>query len=310
MPPFAGPPPAARVVGLGLAVIDRQLYVPRLPAADEKTTATHARTHLGGPVPIALHQFAKLGGTRPTVVSSWADDADGRLLEERLAARGLGFDHAVCRGSSRTGAAQVWVEAKTGRRSLVALRPDPFPNPAAVASAIEGADVLHADGWPGDAAVAAAESVKRGGGFVSVDLGGSPKPDRLLDLADVLNVPAAAAHRVTGRHPAEAATALLDRGPRLVTVTNGSRGIWYAARTAGGRESGFVPAFPADAVDTCGAGDSFCGALLFAVLDGRPPAEVVRFAAATASLMVRSPGNDDALPDRPTVERLLRDAGA
>ena len=143
-----------------------------------------------------------------------------------------------------------------------------------------------------------------------MDLGGSPKPDRLPELASLLNVPAASAHRLTGRHPADAARDLLDRGPELVTVTNGSRGAWYAARTAGGREAGFVPAIPADAVDTCGAGDSFCGGLLAAVRGGKPPAEAVRFAAATASLMVRAAGNDAALPGSDAVEALLIEVGA
>ena len=302
--------PAVRVVGVGLAVLDRQLFVPRLPGADEKTTATAARVQLGGPVPVALHQWAKLGGPAATVISHWADDADGRELEHRLAARGLGCVPELCRGSTRTGTAQVWVEEGTGRRSLVALRPKPFPDSRTIAAAVAGADVLHTDGWPGDAAVAAAEAVRRGRGFVSVDLGGSPKPDRLVELADVLNVPAASAHRLTGRHPADAARDLLDRGPRLVTVTNGSRGAWYAGRTAGGREAGFVPAIPADAVDTCGAGDSFCGGLLAAVREGKPAAEAVRFAAATASLMVRAAGNDAALPTRDAVERLLATSGA
>lgn len=304
--PAASPP---RVIGLGLVVLDRQMYVPKLPGPDEKTTATAARVQLGGPVPIALHQWAKLSGPAAEIIAPWADNADGREIERRLTARGFVFEATLCRGSSRTGTAHVWVEEGTGRRSLVALRPDPFPDADRIAAAAAGADVLHTDGWPGDAAVAAAGAVKRGGGFVSVDLGGSPKPDRLLELADLLNVPAASAHRLTGRHPAEAARDLLDRGPRLVTVTNGSRGAWYAARTAGGREAGFAPAFPADAVDTCGAGDSFCGGLLAAVQAGNPPAEAVRFAAATASLMVRVPGNDAALPDQAAVEDLLSEIG-
>ena len=301
--PDAADPPARppRVVGLGLTVLDRQLFVPALPGPDEKTTATGSRVQVGGPAPTALSQLRRLGGPACTLLSTWGDDPDGRFVEDDLRGRGLRFDADLCRCSPATGTAQVWVERGTGRRSLVALRPGPFPDVDRIVAAVGGADLLHTDGWPGETAVAAAGAVRAGGGTVCVDLGGSPKPDRLLELADVLNVPAAAAVRLTDRHPAEAVRALLDRGPRLVTVTNGSRGAWYAA--AG--EAGFAPAFPADAVDTCGAGDAFCGGLLAATLDGLPPAAAVRFAAAVASLKVRAAGNWDALPGRAAVEALL-----
>ena len=145
-----------------------------------------------------------------------------------------------------------------------------------------------------------------GGGAVSVDLGSSPKPDRLIELADVLNLPAAAAVRITGvRHPDRAARELRDRGPAWVTVTNGSHGCWFAGREADGESGGFVPAFPAEAVDTCGAGDCFCGALLFGRLAGWPLSRAVRFAAAAASLKVRRAGNREAQPGRAAVEALL-----
>ena len=90
-----------------------------------------------------------------------------------------------------------------------------------------------------------------------------------------------------------------------MTITNGSQGCWFASRTGDGFESGFLPAFPAEAVDTNGAGDAFCGGLLFALLHDYPAARAVRFASAVASLKVRSFGNRDALPDRAAVETLL-----
>ena len=81
-------------------------------------------------------------------------------------------------------------------------------------------------------------------------------------------------------------------------------GVWGLGFGVWGLGFG-VWAFPAKAVDTCGAGDAFCGGLLFAVLEDLPAA-AVRFAAATASLKVRGLGNRDALPDRAAVEALLR----
>ncbi|WP_323418508.1 carbohydrate kinase [Propionicimonas sp.] len=57
----------------------------------------------------------------------------------------------------------------------------------------------------------------------------------------------------------EATDALFDSGPRLVIVTAGAQGCHY--RSAAG--SGFVPAFPVQALDTTGTGDTFLGALLY-----------------------------------------------
>ena len=298
-------PAEPAVVGFGLALIDRQVFVPRLPGPDEKTTATEFRVQVGGPVPTALAQLRKLGGPGGALLSGWGDDADGRFLEADLAAAGLRFDAALCQAAPHTGFADVRVGAN-GERSIVAARPAFDIPPAAIAAAIRGCDLLHTDGWPGGPAVAAAEAVKAGGGAVSVDLGSSPKPDRLLQLTDVLNLPAAAAVRITGvGHPDRAARELRHRGPSWVTVTNGSHGCWFAAREATGETNGFVPAFPADAVDTCGAGDCFCGALLFGRLAGWPLSRAVRFASAAASLKVRRVGNREALPDRAAVEGLL-----
>ena len=317
LPPVAAPDigarvVAARVVGVGVAVVDHLLTVPRLPEADRKASALAARVQTGGPVPTALAQLAKLGGPGGTLLSAWGDDADGRTIEADLTAAGLRFDPSACRTAPRTGFAQVWVEYGTGRRSLVAVRPDGGGLVAAAAvTAVTGCDLLHTDGWPGAAAVAAARAVRAAGGTVCVDLGTSEKPAALLELADVLNLPVQAAVRLTGsRDPAAAARTLSDRGPRLVTVTNGSAGCWFAARTDGGAESGFVPAFPANAADTCGAGDAFCGGLLFGTLAGFGAARAVRFAAAVASLKVRRMGNREALPDRPAVEALLATGGA
>ena len=309
-PPAAAgpPPPARRVVGLGLAVVDHQLILPRLPRPDQKANASAARTQIGGPVPTALAQLAKLGEPAGTFLSAWGDDADGAAIEADLTAAGLRFDPTACRTAPRTGFAQIWIEADTGRRSLAAFRPDGANLTAEwAAAAVAGADLLHSDGWPGGAAVAGCRAVKAAGGTVSVDLGASPKPAALVELADVLNLPAQAMTRLTGeRDPAAAARALCERGPRLVTVTNGSRGCWFAARSAGGVQAGFVPAFPARAVDTCGAGDAFCGGLLFASLRDDSAAAAVRFASAVASLKVRGLGNRDALPDLAAVEELLR----
>ena len=65
----------------------------------------------------------------------------------------------------------------------------------------------------------------------------------------------------------------------------------------------FLPAFPAKAVDSTGAGDSFWGAYLFALLRGLP--EPGRFACAAAACCVEKRGAIPAMPDRGAAEARL-----
>lgn len=110
--------------------------------------------------------------------------------------------------------------------------------------------------------------------------------------------------------PVAAARVLLERGPKVVAVTLGGSGTLVATRE-GTRE---VPGFPAEVVDTTGAGDSFWGGFLAAFLEsGLTAAQVTlddaanfaRMGNAVASLCVRGRGGIPSMPARETVLELL-----
>ena len=110
--------------------------------------------------------------------------------------------------------------------------------------------------------------------------------------------------------PVAAARVLLERGPKVVAVTLGGSGALVATRE-GTRE---VPGFPAEVVDTTGAGDSFWGGFLAAFLEsGLTAAQVTlddaanfaRMGNAVASLCVRGRGGIPSMPARETVLELL-----
>ncbi|QES50679.1 sugar kinase [Streptomyces venezuelae] len=85
---------------------------------------------------------------------------------------------------------------------------------------------------------------------------------------------------------AEAAAALSLRFP-LVVVTRGVAGALVAEA---GTVTADVPAEPARAVDTTGAGDAFTGGFLAARLAGAPPAEAARAGCRAAARAVTRPG--------------------
>ncbi len=100
-------------------------------------------------------------------------------------------------------------------------------------------------------------------------------------------------------------------GPSVVALTLGGDGVYLAA--AG--HKGIIPGFPAEVVDTTGAGDSFFGGFLSQyAASGKQPGEVgweewerfARFGNATAALCVQKRGGIPAIPRREEVERLVQ----
>lgn len=115
-----------------------------------------------------------------------------------------------------------------------------------------------------------------------------PEPlDRgMLELADFLT-------------PNESeASALGDvSAARAVVLTLGADGARLADE--------HVPAFPARAVDTTGAGDAFNAAFAVAVAEGRAALDAIRWGCAAGAHMVEHPGVIPGLPRRAELERRL-----
>lgn len=100
----------------------------------------------------------------------------------------------------------------------------------------------------------------------------------------------------------EAVGRLLGRGCRHVLVTLRENGCLLCQQEATPLD---VPAFPVRAVDTVGAGDSFCGALATALAEGMEIAKALRFANAAAALSVTKPDTVPSYHTRAEVEGLL-----
>ncbi len=76
-------------------------------------------------------------------------------------------------------------------------------------------------------------------------------------------------------------------------------------RYSDGTKERLVPAFPAEAVDTTGAGDTFNAALAVALAEGRDIEQALLFANRAASLSVQHFGAQGGMPARKEVEELL-----
>lgn len=282
------------IAGLGTIVVDHQVVLSRFPTVDTKCDVAEDRLQVGGPVPTALAVLSRFG-KQCTFLGQWADDSWGRIIADDLCREGIGFEGSVERVGSRTGFAHVWIDAASGSRTIACRRSlDPLRADEVSKTLLDQCGALHLDGWPADAALKAAEIMKQLGRPVFLDTGSAkPGMDELIQLVDVLNCPR---HFVTQRFGDDdvdrVARSLLEMGPRMVTITNGAGGAMLYTRE-GQREQS---AYSIEAVDTTGAGDVFCGSLIYAVLEGWANDQILRFATASAALKCQKLGNRDAIP--------------
>lgn len=100
---------------------------------------------------------------------------------------------------------------------------------------------------------------------------------------------------------AKAAESLFGKGVGKMIVTMGSKG----SLILDGKDREFVQARKVKAVDTTGAGDTYCGALCVAVSEGRSLKEAAEFASAVSALSVTKMGAQTAMPSRSEAEDFL-----
>jgi sugar/nucleoside kinase (ribokinase family) len=104
---------------------------------------------------------------------------------------------------------------------------------------------------------------------------------------------------------APAVDVLLNLGPEMVFVKNGSMGSWFASRTEGLFSE---EAFPMRALDTTGAGDAFNAGALYGLSNDWEPKRILRFANAVAAITLSR--WEQRYPSLGEVERFLRARGA
>lgn len=137
--------------------------------------------------------------------------------------------------------------------------------------------------------------------------------DELLPGIDVLIVNEHEAVEVAAAADLQAAVAALSGRVRALVVTLGRRGSLVVVDGT----TVEVSAFAADAVDTTGAGDTFCGVLAARLAaSGRRPADAdaelladaARWGAAASAISVTRPGAQDAVPHATEVAQLRQES--
>ncbi|SKC71743.1 ribokinase [Krasilnikoviella flava] len=286
-----------RVVVVGSANVDLVVDVPRHPAGGETILGGDLRRSPGGKGANQAAGAARAGAAETSFVGAVGRDDSADLLLASLRRAGVKTD-LVWRLDVPTGTALITV-SPDGENAIVVA---PGANShlaveAPQAERIAAADVVLAQlEIPLDVVRAAAAARRPGALFVLNAAPSRPLPEEVWEAVDVLVVneheAADLAGPSVGVDTEALADALLERVPAAV-VTLGGQGSLVARR---GEPPVRVPAHRVVAVDTTGAGDTYCGVLAAALARGEALPEAARLAAAAGALAVTRPGAQDAVP--------------
>ncbi len=279
-----------KILGIGTVVVDHVVVLEGYPAVDTKSVIKKHWRQIGGPVPVALSVAAYYGATTQ-FIGRWGDDPAGREIADGLASRGIDLSGSSSSHAWDTGFAQVWTSERTGTRNI-AFHRGSFPAYTAeeVGSQqgfIDQSAVLHLDGAMPEAALSAATRMKSNGGQVVLDAG-SKKPgmEDLLPMVDVI-VASDLFCQSWFQDANVASERIHELGPGRVIRTHAANGATYSD----GTRTINSPALDIQPVDTNGAGDIFCGAILFGLTQSWSVEKLLAFANFVAGNACQHPGN-------------------
>ncbi|WP_336086145.1 carbohydrate kinase family protein [Nocardia sp. SSK8] len=290
---------------MGMATIDYLYVLDSHPAEDSENPVRQHEVVVGGPAGRGAIAAARLGGGRVTLSAMCGTGVHADVLRRELDYEPLTINLSVRQQESQHSA--VIVTADRGTRTTIWT-----PQPRADAEFIEALPAVFADA---DAALldctdpalsrAAVSRCRESGVPVVIDTGGYKQSSE--DLLAGVEFIVSPEKFFAGRHPGESlersmAKVYEDFQPRVLVATQAARGGVFLDETGTHRYRGF----PVETRDSCGAGDTFHGALTWAVAAGAETATALEIASWAASRKCAVFGNGG-IPDRHQLEQVLED---
>lgn len=306
---------AGNLVVLGSINADHILNLETFPTPGETVTGNQYQVAFGGK---GANQAVAAGrsGANIAFIACTGDDDTGERVRKQLASDNIDIAPVSVVAGESTGVALIFVNAEG--ENVIGIHAG--ANAALTTERVEaqrgiiaGAEALLMQlESPVESVLAAAKIAHEN--HTSVVLNPAPArvlSDELLALVDIITPNETEAEKLTGIRvendddAARAALALHDKGIGTVIITLGSRGVWASVNGEGRR----VPGFKVKAIDTIAAGDTFNGALVTALLEGKAINDAIRFAHAAAAIAVTRKGAQPSVPWRKEIDEFLSQQG-
>lgn len=301
---------SAKVCVVGSFMMDLVASAPRRPATGETVIGTDFSTYLGGK---GFNQAiaAARAGADTALIGRLGDDDFGHAFRSALRTDGVNDTAVVTDPDLGTGVGLPILEPD-GQNSIVVV---PRANSAVDAAQIQAhaeiiaeADVLLLQlELPVPAIAEACRQAQDANTLVVLNPAPYTLADNLRGLVDVLvpnEVELLALAELNADHDAVnefavAAEKAQQTWSADVVATLGAAGSIVSKRN---EAATMVPPMRVTAIDTIGAGDTFCGYLAEALASGASLAEAARVASVAAALAVTRRGAADSSPSRPEVD--------
>ena len=295
------------ILVVGSSNIDLVASVDRLPSRGETVLGYRFAQSFGGKGANQAVAAAR-AGAEVAFLSKLGADANGRLIEQHLAAQGLSRPILLRDAEFPTGVAMILVDHSGENQIAVVPGSNGRLTPADLRQhreLIAGARVLLLQMEIPRETVFEALRLGRECGLTTLlnPAPAAPLPSDLLRLIDILTPNESEAQALTGSaDPAEAARILTDRGVGTVVVTCGANGAFLAT----GNDVTHIPGFLVETIDSTGAGDAFNGAVACAVAEGVPIKSAIVRANAAGALATTGRGAQESMPTKDDIEQLCR----
>lgn len=305
----------AKLVVLGSINADHILNINQFPQPGETVIGQQYKVAFGGKGANQAVAAGRSGADIAFIACVGADDI-GERIRQQLATDRIDTQPIEAIADSTTGVALIFVNAEG--ENVIGI--DAGANAAVTPDYLNRyrQRVIDADALlmqlesPLETVIAAAKLAKQHQTLVILNPAPACElPDELLAMIDMITPNETEAQRLTGiavnndADAERAANILHDKGIGCVIITLGSRGVWLSENGKGK----LVPGFKVKAVDTIAAGDTFNGALVTALLEGKVMSDAVRFAHAAAAIAVTRPGAQPSVPWREEIDAFLQQQG-
>ena len=301
------------IVVFGSINMDLTAYVPKLPKPGETLQGSSYITVPGGKGNNQSVAASRLGA--PTkFVGRVGTDGFGEQVLQIVGEQKVDLSQVMKDPEHGTGIAVICVD-QNAENSIIIISGANF--------ALDDSDVARADQVmddaqvlmlqlevPLDACLKAAKAAKAKGVQVVWDPAPAvPLPDEAFKLMDFITPNETETEILVGFKPenaedaSKAAKLFLEKGVGTAVIKMGAKGVYFENKN----ESGFVPPYKVNPIDTVAAGDAFNAGLAVAISEGKPLAEAVRWGAAAGAIATTRKGALPAMPYREELETLMKE---